>query len=248
MHQSHCPKWLLSFHFDLKALTPYRKYSEAIRSTGYKKTLRSPMERLFKIPLFKDRSWTPAQLYLQIKPWARGGLTVLKGKVGAAKHTQSLRIHLVPISSSICCDTHKKNEGEVTLQPLPVLLASSGRSGPPHLHNCPCMTLILPGFKVGNVPPLWTRIWHFFSTQNNSSCFTHKSHRKWSFYCEILFNLSYSSTHNTSDTLFYVICMIQSCSLRCLFAFYWLCCRGEWFWLLQSYSVIVPCRPECDHT
>lgn len=112
MHQSHCPKWLLSFHFDLKALTPYRKYSEAIRSTGYKKTLRSPMERLFKIPLFKDRSLNTCTALFADKTLGKGGLTVLKGKVGAAKYTQSLRIHLAPISSSLCCDTHKKKRGE----------------------------------------------------------------------------------------------------------------------------------------
>lgn len=129
-----------------------RKYSEPIRSTGYKKTLRSPVERLYKIPYLRTGAWTPAQINLQIKCWAKGSLTAVKEgvRVGAIKYTQSLWIHLIPISSSLCCDT-QKHEAKETLQHLPVLLASSGRSGPSHSHNCTWMTLILPGFKVGNI-------------------------------------------------------------------------------------------------
>lgn len=55
----------------------------------------------------------------------------------------------------------------MTLQHLPVLLASSARSGPSHLHNCACMTLILPGFKMGNIPPTldWDLTLLFFPEQ-----------------------------------------------------------------------------------
>lgn len=205
-----------------KHSTSCRKHSEPIRSTGYKKTLRNPMERLYKRPLFMGGSLNTCTALFADKNTGPGGCDCSKRavRVGAVKHTQSLRIHLMPISTLLW---HTKTSGKRDPPTHPLLLASRGRSGPSYLHNCACMTLILPG-KWETYTPLWTRIWHFcLPKMTHSSCLIQKSQRKWSFYCEIPFNLIYSSTHHTSEILFYANCRIQNCSLRCLFAFYRLC-------------------------
>lgn len=143
-----------------KHSTSCRKHSEPIRSTGYRKTLRNPMERLYKRPLFMGGSLNTCTALFADKNTGPGGCDCSKRavRVGAVKHTQSLRIHLMPISTLLW---HTKTSGKRDPPTHPLLLASRGRSGPSYLHNCACMTLFLPG-KWETYTPLWTRIWHFY--------------------------------------------------------------------------------------